>query len=232
MAAVLVVGSSSSMAASLQVTPLRLELTDGSPSGLMTVRNADKADVLLQMSVQNWSIQENQDKLDPTRDVLLNPGIAVVKAGDQQIVRLALRVPQTQIERDYRVVIQEVPQQHAVGVATVLRIVLPLFVPPTQSSPVLQWDIRPAHIGWELAARNLGNVHYQIRSIKLMSASTALLDTKSFFYVLPGSVQTVPLTGIKSLAAGAVIHLTADSDQGRISTDVRVGAAEVVPGRD
>jgi len=195
----------------------------------MTLINRGDSDSLLQLSVMSWAQGPNGDNLTPTRDVLANPGVFLLKAGEQQVARFALRVPPDARERSYRIVVQEVPRQHVEnGLATVLRLLVPVFVPPPSPAVALEWNARPAPGGLDLRVHNKGNVHVQIKQVKLSGAGLAVSRGFSV-YVLPGATGTVhiPTTGV--VKVGTALRIVAETDQQSFDANVVVGASESAP---
>jgi fimbrial chaperone protein len=196
----------------------------------MTLVNHGQGDTLLQLSVMAWSQDQTGDVLTPTRDVLANPGVFLLKGGEQQVARFALRVAPDVRERSYRIVVQEVPRQRVEnGLTTVLRLMVPVFVPTPNPSVGIEWSARPAPQGLEITAHNSGNVHVQIRTIKLSGGAGPLAARTVNLYVLPGATGTIRVPLAKPVTPGTVLQLAAESDQITFGTSVSVGAAEGVP---
>jgi fimbrial chaperone protein len=219
-------------AADLQVTPVRINLDAQTANAVMTLVNRGTSDTLLQLGVQTWSQDTGSDVLTPTRDVLANPGVFLLKAGEQQVARFALRVPPDIKERSYRIVIQEVPRQRVEnGLATVLRLLVPVFVATPNPNVAIEWSARADPAGLALVAHNVGNVHVQLKTIKLSGDKLPPINKTVNLYVLPGATGVVRIQLPKPAAVGTALQLAADSDQVNFSTSVRVGASEGVPGR-
>jgi len=217
-------------AADLQITPIRITLDPQNPNAVMTLINRGEGDTLLQLSVMAWSQDQTGDALAPTRDVLANPGVFLLKGGEQQVARFALRVAPDIKERSYRIVIQEVPRQRVEnGLATVLRLMVPVFVPTPNPNVAMEWSARAVPQGLEITAHNPGNVHVQIKTVKL-SGGAAVLATKIVnLYVLPGATGTIRVPLAKPVVPGTVLQLAADTDQVGFSASVSVGASSGVP---
>ena len=217
-------------AADLQITPIRITLDPQNPNAVMTLINRGEGDTLLQLSVMAWSQDQTGDALAPTRDVLANPGVFLLKGGEQQVARFALRVAPDIKERSYRIVIQEVPRQRVEnGLATVLRLMVPVFVPTPNPNVAMDWSARAVPQGLEITAHNPGNVHVQIKTVKL-SGGAAVLATKTVnLYVLPGATGTIRVPLAKPVVPGTVLQLAADTDQVGFSASVSVGASSGVP---
>ena len=220
------------VASDLQVYPIRIEIDPASPTEVVTIKNRGDNDSLLQLSLMRWSQIGNEDKLEPTRDILANPGVFLVKGGDQQIARLGLRIPRSATEGSYRLVLQEVPRQRQeFGLSTVLRILIPVFVPAEKSVTAMSWDAHAARGGLEIVAHNSGTVHVQIRSVKLIRGGGAEPTQANFnIYVLPGAGRTFLLPLTRPVTAGSAVQLQVDSDQGPLSANVRVGSVEGASG--
>lgn len=204
-------------------------MDDQNPNAVMTLINRGAGDTLLQLSVMSWSQDGTGDVLTPTREVLANPGVFLLKAGDQQVARFALRVAPDIKERSYRIVVQEVPRQRVEnGLATVLRLMVPVFVPTPNPQVAVEWSAREGTQGLEISAHNVGNTHVQIKTVKLSGDGVAPAAKTVNLYVLPGATGTIRMPPGKPVGAGTVLQLAADSDQVAFSTSIRVGASEGV----
>jgi len=204
-------------------------LDQQTPNAVMTLINRGSSDTLLQLSVMNWSQGATGDMLTPTREVLANPGVFLLKAGEQQVARFALRAAPDIKERSYRIVIQEVPRQRVEnGLATVLRLMVPIFVPTPNPNVAVEWSARNGPQGIEILAHNVGNTHVQVKTVKLSGGAMAPLGKTVNLYILPGATGTIRMPPGKAVAAGIMLQVAAESDQSTFSASVRVGAAEGV----
>ncbi len=185
-------------AGTFSISPLRVELSSGSQTGALTIRNQDAAPVVVQAEAVLWQQSDGLDQLTPTRDVLVSPAVFTVPGNGSQLVRVALRVPaDAQRELSYRVILTEVPQQASAGFTglnVALRLSLPVFVAPVATAqPQLQWSAtRNADGTIALTARNGGNAHDRILSFSAApstgSATAASQDVAA--YLLPGQART------------------------------------------
>jgi len=202
------------------------------PNALMTLINRGDSDTLLQLNVLAWTQDATGDVLTPTREVLANPGVFLLKGGEQQVARFALRASPDIKERSYRIVVQEVPRQRVEnGLATVLRLMVPVFVPTPNPTVSVQWGARQGAQGLEILVHNVGNTHVQIKSVKLAGDAIAPASKTVNLYVLPGATGMIRMPPAKPVAGGTALQLTAESDQVAFSANVRVGASEGVSGR-
>lgn len=193
----------------------------------MTLINRGNSDTLLQLNVLSWKQDATGDVLTPTREVLANPGVFLLKGGEQQVARFALRTKADIQERSYRIVIQEVPRQRVEnGLATVLRLMVPVFVPTPNPTVSVEWNARQSAQGIELVVRNVGNTHVQIKRVNLSGDTVAPLSKTVNLYVLPGATGTIRIPQADRVAMGTVLKLAAESDQTAFTANVRVGASE------
>lgn len=211
---------------------MRVLLGPAQSTAVMTVANRGDDDALIQLSVLAWSQSpDGGDDLTPTRDVLGNPGVFMLKAGAQQVARFALRVGQSGTERSYRIVVQEVPRRNNPNsVTTILRLLVPIFVVPPNPTVAIAWDMERGPDGMTVTAHNRGNVHVQIKSITLSDEHGASQPKPLSVYVLPGGTRAIRVPLAKTELSGKTIRLAAVTDQGGLSAGDRVEAASGAAG--
>ncbi len=212
-------------AVDLQVYPIRFELGAQTPTGVLTVVNRGSDDTLFQLSVQQWAQSEEvEDILTPTRDVLANPGVFLLKGNAQQVARFGLRVSALPVERSYRIILQEVPRQASTarGLMTLLRVSIPIFVPPPNPVKKVDWRLRAAKGGGQLIVANGGNVHVEVNSIGLTAGGqSAPITLSANSYVLPGKTRAIRFDTKTPIVPGTSYELRIESDQGPFSATVR-----------
>src|SRR6202140_4151365 len=151
------------MAGALSVTPIRIELSSAQRSVALTVRNDGDQPTVVQAQLVAWSQADNDDRLEPTIDVLASPPIFTVAPGASQVLRIALRTaPDAVRERSYRVLVTEVPGKPDpafTGAQFALKISLPIFVAAStaKTTPKLEWSgVRTGKGDLALTAVNSG----------------------------------------------------------------------------
>jgi fimbrial chaperone protein len=195
------------------------------------VRNDGDQPSVVQAQLVAWSQADNDDKLEPTNDLIASPPIFTVPAGGSQILRVALRrAPDPMVERTYRILVTEVPgrpQPGFTGAQFSLKISLPIFVEAAaaKTAPKLEWTAKKLPSGeLALTLANSGGRHVQVHSFELLNEQAAVdAAHASMFYVLPGQARTVnvkPVPG-RTLNAGR-IRVKAESDAGPLTADVAV----------
>src|SRR6266849_8263705 len=187
------------MAGSLSVTPIRIELSSAQSSVALTVRNDGDQPTVVQAQLVAWSQVDDDDRLEPTTDILASPPIFTVAPGASQILRIALRLaPDAARERAYRVLVTEVPgkpQPESAGAQFALKISLPIFVDASgaKTSPQLEWSgTRTGKGELALTAVNTGTKHIRVQAIEGTSAGSDLdANFAGLWYILPGQRRTV-----------------------------------------
>jgi fimbrial chaperone protein len=217
-------------AGALRLYPVRIELSGGESVQTMTITNDGDEATRLQLRVFGWRQVGGEDVLEETRDILANPGLFEVKPRGTQIARFGLRTTSDAREKAYRVILEEVPtgRPSTPGeVKTLLRISVPIFVPPAVPRVQLSWhSARAADGGIALQIRNSGNVHVQLNRLSLSRpGGTSLASEDMSVYILPGQSAAVALKTSAPVRVGEVLKLDAMTDQGERSIDLSVEAA-------
>ena len=98
-------------AGSFSISPIRLDLVRWPRTAALTVRN-DEREALVQAEVMLWEQVDGEDRLTPTRDLLVSPAVFTLPPNGSQLVRVALRSLPADVTRElsYRLILQEVPQ--------------------------------------------------------------------------------------------------------------------------
>jgi len=196
---------SPSHAGTFSISPLRVEFSASVKVGALTIRNQEDSPVVVQAQAMLWEQGDGQDRLTPTRDVLVSPAVFTVPGNGSQLVRLALRVPaDARRELSYRVILTEVPQQPKpgyTGLNVALRLSLPVFVAPAEAAtPQLEWSAsRDADGAISITARNTGDAHDRVLSFQAASSTgTPVASEEVAAYLLPGQSRTWRLDNQKN----------------------------------
>jgi len=220
------------MAASLGISPVRVELSPTTPTAALTLRNGGVEPTVVQVRAVAWSQNGGEDVYEPTNDVIVSPPIFTVAGNGAQVVRVGLRrAPDARRELSYRIFLQEVPgapQPGVTGVQMALRIILPVFVKPVQpAKAALNWRIgREAGGALRVVAANPGEMHVQVIGIKLLGPSAApdappLASHESGGYLLPSQSREWRIEPQPGLPADATrLRVLASTDAGELSADV------------
>jgi len=185
-------------AGTFSISPLRVELSAQTQTGALTIRNQEAEPVVVQAEAVLWEQVDGEDRLTPTRDMLVSPPVFTIPGKGSQLIRVALRRPvDAQRELSYRLILTEVPQQanpDFTGLNVALRLSLPIFVaPPGLASPRLEWSAaRNADGAITITARNTGNAHERVLNFSVAPAAgtAAGIPQDVSAYVLPGQSRT------------------------------------------
>jgi fimbrial chaperone protein len=198
-------------AGSFSVSPLRVELSAGAATGALTIRNRASEPVVVQAEALLWEQQDGEDRLTPTRDLLVSPAVFTLAGEGSQLLRVALRrAPDAGRQLSYRLLLTEVPAQSgegSSGLSVALRLSLPVFIAPASGSaePDIEWSLARAGDGMTLTARNAGNAHARVLSFTaaVEDGPGEALDQRVAAYILPGQARSWPLGGAEGVAKAA-----------------------------
>ena len=126
--------SASALAATLQVSPVRITISADGKAGVVRLHNQSDVPTLVQVEALAWNDAADLAEVPRTNEILAVPPVFEIAAGAEQLIRLALRKPlTTDTEAAYRLLITEVPRavgDGTEGVSFALRLNLPVFVTP------------------------------------------------------------------------------------------------------
>ena len=215
-------------AATWAIDPVRIELSPDQQTTAITVRNDSDQATSIQIQAVAWSQHEGKDVYTPTRELLVSPPIVTIPAKGEQVLRVALRrQPDTTMELSYRINLQELPPQPTpgfMGLQVALRIGLPVFVQPQigKAAARMDWLVSraPEH-KLKVGLKNQGNAHVQITdfSLYVSDAEQPIAGESGSSYVLAGQTREW-LVKMGPLEAGERLHLIANTDAGKVDTDL------------
>lgn len=191
-------------AASVSVNPVLITL-DGSDSiAAMTLTNRGEESVVMQASVNAWSIRDNEEHYEPTDELIVTPPVFEIAPGNSQIVRVGLSdTALKSVEQSFRVFLEQSPATPGDEEATtddsvakgpraiqmMLRIGIPVFVKPvgTHKRELVWRAERLANGQLRIEVTNQGNRHSKISRLTLLDQGKAVASSTTQRYILPGS---------------------------------------------
>ena len=222
----------SAEAGTLRVSPVRLDVAAAAAAATtVTLRNDGNRPIMVQARVFRWVQSNGEERLEPTRDVVVSPPMAKLQPGAKSVVRVVRtsRSP-VQGEETYRVLIDELPavQDRTSTVSMVVRQSIPLFfIGQGLRGANLAFAIqrRGAHSG-DLVVTNHGDRSLRLADLAVVNGSgQAVTLAKGLVgYVHGRSTMRFPLrSGNLKAVTGRQARLLATSELGRIdaSADVR-----------
>ena len=151
-------------------------------SGSVVVTNTGPDEVIIQVRPYTWSQNGEESRAD-TRELIVNPPIFKLVAGEQQLVRVASRIaPAQEIERAYRLVFSEIPPANeapkAAGFQIRVAMDIPLYlepIAPSTAQPAFRLEQSAA--GTRLVATNTGGRHFRLRDVRVQDGDTTIHTT-------------------------------------------------------
>lgn len=132
--ATLVATANAVSAAALQVAPTTAEVPAGVGATTIMLKNPGTEPLRAQVRVFKWSIVNGEQKLEPTKDVVVSPPMMSIKPGADYTVRLVrLSKAPVNVEENYRVLVNEIaePTKRIGGtVALAFQYSIPVFFMP------------------------------------------------------------------------------------------------------
>ena len=219
--------SASAVAATLQVSPIRISISADGKAGVVRLHNQSDVPTLVQVEALAWDDAADLAEVPRTSDILAVPPVFEIGAGGEQVIRLALRRPLTSnTEQAYRLLITEVPRavgDGVQGVAFALRLNLPVFVTPDGALPQPTWSLERDGGGARLTLDNEGNAHVRVRSVALFEdgGTQPVFVSDEGGYVLAGRERSWQLD-LSRLKAGASLTVEVETDLGRLEAPVDI----------
>jgi len=165
-------------AASLQISPVSINLRANQAAGGISLQNLGERPVYGQVRVFAWDQRNGEDVLTPTDELVASPPIIEVGAKSSQTIRLVRKGGAGSgagPERTYRLLIDELPreEEQASGVAIRLQYSVPVFVAPSDeaAAPNLAWNLLRKDGAWVLHVKNTGALHAQVGAATLVDAA-------------------------------------------------------------
>lgn len=206
----------SALAASLQASPVLIDITSKSPSAVVTVRNTGDKPIDVQTRVMKWTQEGGRESLDEADDVVASPPMTTLKPGANYAVRI-VRTGRAPVagEEAYRVLVDQLPDadaQKTGAVALVMRHSIPVFLSNGEAGqPQVSWSLGSRNGKLTLRATNSGT-----RRLRLAQVSLTLADGRKVSfgngllgYALAGSTMEWP-SNVAATSGGATIKATTD----------------------
>lgn len=218
-------------AASLQVSPVSIDLAAPALASSVSLRNNNDRPVNAQVRVFKWTQVGGEDQLVPTSEVVASPPAATLQPGTTYTLRVArVGQPVTNGESAYRLLIDELPdvnvRRPGNDVKLVVRYSIPVFFNDRSANADLRWNIRREGGSLVAEATNTGNRHAKIANLAVASSAAQVSFGRGLNgYVLPGSTKRWTSTGAQRLQPGVSVNITASGD------DFAVKQTTIVTGR-
>jgi fimbrial chaperone protein len=210
-------------AASLQVSPVSLEVPAPGAATTITLNNPGATPLKAQMRVYRWSLVDGKEHLEPATEVVASPPMASLQPKTDYVVRV-VRTAKTAItgEETYRLVIDEIPERSntpGVAVAMAFRYSVPVFFTSTiAGAPNLTWATHVVNGKRFVTATNNGGRRVRLADLSITDgAGKPVFAAKGLAgYVLARSRMSWVAPGALQNAAQPLL-ITAQGDVGPIN---------------
>ena len=190
-------------ASTFNVSPTQVFLSGKASSALLTLRNDSEEPLRFQLSVFAWDQSPSGEMtLAPTQDVVFFPALLTLAPKEERNIRVGRVVAPTNVERTYRIFVEELPSLEAVAnpaasVKVLTKMGIPIFVRPAKEDTAAGITGFGAHDGAvHFTLANSGTVHFVPEHVVVRG----LADGKSVFetaipawYVLAGGTRDFEL---------------------------------------
>ncbi|MEJ0002852.1 MAG: molecular chaperone [Pararobbsia sp.] len=217
-------------AATLQISPVMVELAAKDKASGLTLRNPGDQPIYGQVRVYTWHQVDGENVLAPTQDIVASPPLIRIPARAEQLVRLVRPAPAADAaEHSYRLLIDELPEPDAGpadGVTIRLRYSVPVFVEPPGivGTPRLTWSLQRGAKGWDLVVENTGTRRAQISAVELVEAGGTAhsLGRGLLGYALAGRTRRWRVALAPDAALAGTLAIRAAVNAVPVSASVRV----------
>jgi fimbrial chaperone protein len=226
---ILLLMSGAARAQGLTVLPVIIQMAPGQMAAALTVINEGDKETSFQLRAFAWHQNGSEDQLSATDELLASPPLGTIAPAARQIIRLVMRHPPQGREGTYRILLDQIPPPAAPGVVRIaLRLSIPIFAEPaTRVAPHLLWRIESRGGQAALVAVNDGTSHLKVSDLALRASDGTVSQVEANLspYILSGVTRRWRILNPRlSLAPGAVLRLTANSNGGAVDQQVRVDA--------
>ena len=106
-------------AGSIELTPVRLDLSAAAKVAVLTVRNTGDEDTVMQVTLNKWTLDGQRYVYEPSQELIVTPVTFQLAPGKKQIIRIGLRSnPPADKEDAFRLLVEEVPPPPSADVTT------------------------------------------------------------------------------------------------------------------
>lgn len=186
-------------AASFDISPINIFFDARKMTEKMTILNTGEGDLTLQLRLYRWTQDgEGHDMYEETKDLIAFPKIVTIKKGEDRLIRIGTQSKPADVEKTYRVYLEEVPSAEPARKNTVRflsRIGVPVFLKPhtiAARGSIESVGMQKGKLSFKI--RNVGNYHFVINGITVRgldgAGKTVLEQELKGWYLLSGASRT------------------------------------------
>ena len=163
------------LAATFQVNPIRIYLSQRSSSQLLTVKNDSAERIRFQVTVFAWDqASDGEMILTPTEDVIFYPNLLTAEPNEERKIRIGIGANSSfsASEKSYRIFVEELPsaeKQEQSGVRILTKMGIPVFMQPAKLNPlgkINNLNFTKGRFSFTLS--NSGNSHVFPRTVAVL----------------------------------------------------------------
>ena len=226
LACLLLAAAAPALAGRFSVAPIRVDFGAGLRIGAVTVTSEDDHPLVFKNTPSLWTQNaDGGDLYTPTADLVVTPPLLRVETGEPRIVRIGTLRDPGDVERSYRVFLEEQapanPEGGGATIAVVIKFGVPVFVAPRSERVAGSAEIverKPARISVQV--KNTGNVHFNVETI---TANGVALKDVSSWYLLPGTTRRYDLTIPPEACTGPSVDLRIQATRTVLSASAAAG---------
>jgi fimbrial chaperone protein len=201
-----------SRAAAVIIWPVDPKIAATERATALWIENKGNEPITMQVRTLRWSQGPQGDLYDDQDEVVASPPIAVIPAGERQMIRVLRRERPAvaandqagPVERSYRLLIDEIPTANAPNasrlpaaeLAVQMRYSVPLFTyagSVSAAKPELTATVERSGSGRVLVIRNTGMLHARLVDIRTADAAKMQIASGLAGYVLAGQTMRWPV---------------------------------------
>lgn len=183
-----------------------------------TMYNTGTLPAKFSVEVKAWRMQDGQNILEDTRDLIVNPTQFTIPPGKQQVVRIGLRKKPGPDELTYRIVVRQddlpgsMPQQNVqiegrgAVINMALAFSLPVYIAPENAAAKVQYAATSDGKNISLNIANTGNRHETFNALRAERGGQSV--SVDSFAVLRGATYTALLPNLGSASGPLTLRFT------------------------
>lgn len=165
--------------ATFSVSPLRVDLTNESNTGSLSVKNHGEKPITIQVSLKEWTQDdEGKDIFIDSPNLLFFPKVATIEPSKKQLIRVGVKgVYAGEKEQTYRLFISKIitPEEREETKAAIMlrtRFGIPIFVKETDKRSKLKvkaelGKVKYSGSSFKVPVLNTGNEFFMIKSVEI-----------------------------------------------------------------
>jgi fimbrial chaperone protein len=229
--------ANSALAAAFNVSPTRITLSAQQTSALLTLTNDSDKTIRFQLSVVAWDqTEDGQMRVTPNNDIVIFPPLVTIAAHESRRIRVGAQVPAGLVEQNYRLFVEELPNEadvakgtRAIQVRTKMGI--PVFLQGPKAVVSTRVENMVAHDGTlDFDLRNSGTAHTVVQTLQVKglgdNGREVFTSTTTAWYLLAQHRQVfhMPLDAAQCAASKKFV-LVATTDDGNVTSTIDVPAS-------